>query len=111
MLMGTISGVLSALGMCMVLIPEWNAFQPGIIFGFIGLVLGLITIWFITMCAYYIVLSTMRLSAVLCERKNRCTSHTMNTLTGSAVCLFVLILGISLIIRGAKRKENNYGYI
>lgn len=44
MLMGTISGVLSALGMCMVLIPEWNAFQPGIIFGCIGLVLGLITI-------------------------------------------------------------------
>ena len=35
--------------------------------------------------------------------------HTMNTLTGSAVCLFVLILGISLIIKGAKRKENNYG--
>ena len=44
MLMGTISGVLFALGMCMALIPEWNAFQPGIIFGCIGFVLGLITI-------------------------------------------------------------------
>lgn len=44
MLLGTISGVLFALGMCMVLIPEWDAFQPGIIFGCIGLVLGLITI-------------------------------------------------------------------
>ena len=44
MLMGTISGVLFALGMCMALIPEWGAFQPGIIFGCIGLVLGLITI-------------------------------------------------------------------
>lgn len=44
MLMGTISGVLFALGMCMALIPEWNAFQPGIVFGCVGLVLGLITI-------------------------------------------------------------------
>lgn len=44
MLMGTISSVLFALGMCMALIPEWGAFQPGIIFGCVGLVLGLITI-------------------------------------------------------------------
>lgn len=44
MLLGTISGVLFALGMCMALIPEWDAFQPGIIFGCIGLVLGLITV-------------------------------------------------------------------
>lgn len=44
MLLETISGVLFALGMCMALIPEWDAFQPGIIFGCIGLVLGLITI-------------------------------------------------------------------
>lgn len=44
MLMGTISGVLFALGMCMALIPEWGAFQPEIIFGCVGLVLGLITI-------------------------------------------------------------------
>lgn len=44
MLLGTISGVLFALGMCMALISEWDAFQPGIIFGCIGLVLGLITI-------------------------------------------------------------------
>ena len=47
MLMGTISGVLFALGMCMALIPKWEAFQPGIIFGCVGVVLGLITtiIW------------------------------------------------------------------
>lgn len=43
MLLGTISGVLFALGMCMTLIPEWDAFQPGIIFGCLGLILGLIT--------------------------------------------------------------------
>ena len=44
LLLGTVSGVLFALGMCMALIPQWNAFQPGIVFGCIGLILGLITI-------------------------------------------------------------------
>lgn len=44
MVLGTVSGVLFALGMCMALIPEWDAFQPGIIFGCVGLVLGLITL-------------------------------------------------------------------
>ncbi len=31
--------------------------------------LGIInqSIWFVTLCAYYVILSTMRLSAVLCE--------------------------------------------
>ena len=40
----TISVVFFALGMCMALIPEWNAFRQGIVFGVIGLVLGLVTI-------------------------------------------------------------------
>lgn len=44
MVLGTVSGVMFALGMCMALIPEWDAFQPGIIFGCVGLVLGLITL-------------------------------------------------------------------
>lgn len=44
MVLGTVSGMLFALGMCMALIPEWNARQPGIIFGCIGLVLALITL-------------------------------------------------------------------
>jgi hypothetical protein len=30
--------------MCMVLLPEWNAFKPGLIFGCVGLILGLITV-------------------------------------------------------------------
>lgn len=42
--LGTVSGVLFALGMCMALIPEWNAFQQGVVFGCIGLLLGLITL-------------------------------------------------------------------
>ena len=44
LLMGTISGVLFALGMCMALLPEWNAFTEGVVFGGIGLVLGVITL-------------------------------------------------------------------
>ena len=44
MLMGTVSGVLFALGMCMTLIPEWEAFQPGSIFGCVGVLLGVITL-------------------------------------------------------------------
>ena len=43
LIMGIVSGVLFALGMCMALLPEWNAFLEGIIFGGIGLVLGVIT--------------------------------------------------------------------
>ena len=47
LLMGTVSGVLFALGMCMALLPEWDAFREGIIFGSVGIVLGVITalIW------------------------------------------------------------------
>lgn len=45
MILGTVSGVLFALGMCMALLPEWNAFTGGIIFGAIGLILGLITVF------------------------------------------------------------------
>lgn len=44
MILGTVSGMLFALGMCMALLPEWNAFKEGIIFGAVGLVLGLITL-------------------------------------------------------------------
>ena len=41
-MLGTVSVVLFALGMCMALIPEWNAFYPGIVFGCVGLLLGLV---------------------------------------------------------------------
>lgn len=42
--LGTVNGVFFALGMCMALIPEWNAFQPGVVFGGVGLALALITL-------------------------------------------------------------------
>ena len=38
MILGTIGGILFALGMCMGLVEEWNARNEGIIVGVIGLV-------------------------------------------------------------------------
>ena len=44
MILGTVSCFLFAIGMCMTLIPEWNAFKPGIVFGGVGVLLALITL-------------------------------------------------------------------
>lgn len=44
LVLGTVSGVLFALGMCMALLPEWNAFTEGIVFGAVGIVLGIVTL-------------------------------------------------------------------
>ena len=44
MILGTIGGILFALGMCMALIPEWNAFKPGVIMGVIGAVVLLVMV-------------------------------------------------------------------
>ena len=44
MILSTIGGILFALGMCMALIPEWNAFRPGVIMGAIGVVVLLIMV-------------------------------------------------------------------
>ncbi|OUP82165.1 hypothetical protein B5F07_14655 [Lachnoclostridium sp. An169] len=44
MILGTIGGILFALGMCMALIPEWNAFNQGIVMGVIGAVVLLIMV-------------------------------------------------------------------
>lgn len=43
MVLGMVSGVFFALGMCMALIPEWEAFRPGLVFGGVGLLLALVT--------------------------------------------------------------------
>lgn len=44
LIMGTVSGVMFALGMCMALLPEWNAFKEGVIFGSIGIIFIFITL-------------------------------------------------------------------
>lgn len=47
MILGTIGGILLAIGMCMCLLPEWNAFRQGIVIGCVGVVvlLAMIFIW------------------------------------------------------------------
>ncbi len=44
LVLGTVSGMLFAIGMCMALLPEWNAFRPGIVFGCVGVLLGIVTV-------------------------------------------------------------------
>lgn len=44
LILGTIGGVLFALGMCMCLLPEWGAFNKGIVCGVAGAVVLLITL-------------------------------------------------------------------
>ena len=44
LIMGTVSGVLFALGMCMALLPEWNAFTEGVVLGGVGMILGIVTV-------------------------------------------------------------------
>ena len=38
LILGTIGGILFALGMCMAMLPEWNAFTPGFVIGAVGLI-------------------------------------------------------------------------
>ena len=44
MILGAIGGILFALGMCMALIPEWNAFNQGIVVGAAGAVVLLVMV-------------------------------------------------------------------
>ena len=44
LVMGTVSGVMFALGMCMALVEEWAMLKEGAILGGIGLLLGLVTL-------------------------------------------------------------------
>jgi len=44
LILGTVSGVFFALGMCMALLTEWGMRSQGIVCGVIGMVLGLITL-------------------------------------------------------------------
>lgn len=45
MILGAISCIFFALGMCMTMIAKWNAFQPGVILGVIGLLFALVTVF------------------------------------------------------------------
>ena len=42
LLLGVIGVLLFGLGMCMCLLPQWNAFRPGVVFGAAGIVVLLV---------------------------------------------------------------------
>lgn len=44
LMLGTVSGVLFALGLCMALIPDWDSFRPGVVLSCAGMVLGIVTV-------------------------------------------------------------------
>lgn len=43
---GTVGGLLLAIGMCMCLLPEWNAFAPGVVLAAIGAA-ALLVVWIV----------------------------------------------------------------
>lgn len=47
LILGTIGGILLAIGMCMTLLPQWNAFKPGVVMGCLGLavLLVMVVVW------------------------------------------------------------------
>ena len=44
MILGAISVMFLGIGMCMALLPDWNAFKPGVVVGCVGLVFAMITV-------------------------------------------------------------------
>ena len=44
LILSTVGGILFALGMCMALLPEWNAFTPGVVVGAVGAVILLVMV-------------------------------------------------------------------
>ncbi len=42
LILGTVGGILFAIGMCMCLLPEWNAFTPGVVISAVGAVVLLV---------------------------------------------------------------------
>lgn len=113
LILGTISGSMFSLGMCMALLPEWNAFKEGIILGAIGFALSLITFiaWFkmenkklpkisgrVLLKALYGIISflVLGLGMCLCLVWNNIVWGTLIGLLGIVmiICLIPIIKGI-----------------
>lgn len=78
------------------------SFSLNLLYAFYNGVLGIInqSIWFMTMCAYYIVLSAMRLSAILCEQKNKNVSSNDIEYFVMKLCGVLLVL-LNFVVAGA----------
>lgn len=82
--------------------------------GFLGL--ANLSLWFLTMCAYYTILSAMRFSAVLCEYKNLSvpslkTEYFVMKLTGILLVLFGVVLTGVIHISLSQNIANKYDKI
>lgn len=53
--------------------------------------------WFAAMCAYYIILGTMRFSAILCERKNDTLSLQTEILVSKRTGILLALLSVVLV--------------
>lgn len=114
MILGTVSGVLFALGMCMALLPEWNSFKEGIVFGAVGLVLGLVTllVWRrmenkapIKLSAKNVLLTVFGVAGALVLGVGMCFCMVWeNFIVGTIIGLVGIVMLLSLIpiIRGIK---------
>ena len=56
-MMSVVGGILFALGMCMALLPEWNAMTQGVVIGTVGLVVLLVMLlvrrkWTVSLPSY-----------------------------------------------------------
>ena len=78
------------------------SFSLNLLYAFYNGALGIInhSVWFITMCAYYIVLSTMRLSAILCGQKNKNISSSDTEYFVMKLCGVLLVL-LNFVLVGA----------
>ena len=115
LVLGTVSGVLFSLGMCMALLPEWNAFWEGVIFGGVGLLLGLITllIWckmehkkLPQMSAKNVLRTVYGIFATLIFGTGMCLCLVANQIVwGTLVGLFGMVLLLALIpmIKGIQK--------
>lgn len=77
------------------------SFMVNLVYALVHGALGIAnqSLWFITMCAYYTILSVMRFSAILCERKNHSkisidAEYFVMTLTG------ILLSALSIVLIG-----------
>lgn len=82
--------------------------------GMLG-VIGM-SVWLITMCAYYTVLGTMRLSAVLCERRSGAeasddTEYFVMKMSGVLLVLLSLVLAAVNYISLSQNITAKYGEI
>lgn len=77
------------------------SFLINVLYVFYNGILGVInqSIWFIVMCAYYIILISMRFSIVLCEHKNKKTLSTDIEYFVMKLCGILLVL-LSIVLAG-----------